>query len=84
LGAPLKHAFYCGRGAKLSEILSALEGAADLKWMTAGTAAHRCGIDAIADLMAFITAKDGIIGIVQGAAETGPRALGSRLPSRED
>ena len=32
----------------------------------------------IADLMAFITARDGIIAIFQGPAETGPRALGHR------
>jgi carbamoyltransferase len=78
LGRPLQHAFYCGRAAKLNEILSVLQSAADLEWLAAGTAADQCGINAIADLMAFITARNGIIGIVQGAAETGPRALGHR------
>ena len=28
--------------------------------------------------MAFITARDGIVAIFQGSAETGPRALGHR------
>ena len=78
LGRPLQHAFYCGRAAKLNEILSVLQSATDLEWLAAGTAADPCGINAIADLMAFITARNGIIGIVQGAAETGPRALGHR------
>jgi carbamoyltransferase len=77
-GTPLKHAFYCGCGASISEILAALKSAADLAWMVVGNASHRSGIDAIADLMAFITARDGIVGIFQGPAETGPRALGHR------
>jgi carbamoyltransferase len=47
-------------------------------WTIAGNAADRRGVDAVADLMAYITAQDGIIGIVQGSAETGPRALGHR------
>ncbi|KAL6053594.1 Carbamoyltransferase [Balamuthia mandrillaris] len=35
-------------------------------------------VKAVADLMAFIVSKDGIVGIYQGSAETGPRALGHR------
>jgi carbamoyltransferase len=77
-GPPLKHAFYCGRAASISEIFVALKSATDLAWTVVGNASHRSGIDAIADLMAFITARDGIIGIYQGSAETGPRALGHR------
>ncbi len=36
------------------------------------------GRDAIADLMAFMVAQSGVIALYQGAAETGPRALGHR------
>ena len=36
------------------------------------------GRDAIADLMAFMVAQGGVIALHQGAAETGPRALGHR------
>ena len=36
------------------------------------------GLDAIADLMASAVAQNGVIAIYQGAAETGPRALGHR------
>ncbi len=37
----------------------------------------------LADLLAFIVSKDGIVGICQGAAETGPRASGRSLDPRE-
>jgi carbamoyltransferase len=36
------------------------------------------GRDSVADLMAFIVAQNGIVALYQGAAETGPRALGHR------
>ena len=36
------------------------------------------GRDEIADLMAFMVAQGGVIALYQGAAETGPRALGHR------
>ena len=36
------------------------------------------GRDAMADLMAFMVAQNGVIALYQGAAETGPRALGHR------
>ena len=36
------------------------------------------GRDAVADLMAYMVARNGIIALYQGAAETGPRALGHR------
>jgi carbamoyltransferase len=74
----LQHAFYCGRAATLSEIRQALDGAPDVAWTIAGDASDRRGVNTVADLMAYITARDGIIGIVQGPAETGPRALGHR------
>jgi carbamoyltransferase len=47
-------------------------------WTIAGDASDRRGVDTVADLMAYITARDGIIGIVPGPAGTGPRALGHR------
>src|SRR6202795_613606 len=78
LGPSLQHAFYCGRAPRMSDILVVLEGAADVAWIGVGDASHRSGIEAIADLMAFITARDGIIAIFQGPAETGTRALGHR------
>jgi carbamoyltransferase len=77
-GSKLEHAFYCGRSSSMSAIVAALNDAADTAWVSVGDASSRPGLEAIADLMAFITAKDGIIAIFQGPAETGPRALGHR------
>jgi carbamoyltransferase len=77
-GPPLEHAFYCGRSPSISAIIDALNDAADVAWVSVADAALRPGLDAIADLMAFITARNGIIAIFQGPAETGPRALGHR------
>ncbi len=78
LGSSLQHAFYCGRAPRMSDIHVALDGAADVAWIGVGDASHGPGMEAIADLMAFITARDGIIALFQGPAETGPRALGHR------
>ena len=78
VGAPLEHAFYCGTPPTEAEIQSALDGAADIAWIRLGDSRGQTRRDAIADLMAFITQRDGIIAIFQGAGETGPRALGHR------
>ncbi len=77
-GPGLDHAFYCGRAPKKCEILEALKDADDVAWVELGDAAQESEREAIADFMAFITARDGVIALFQGAAETGPRALGHR------
>ena len=78
LGAPLEHAFYCGEAPTDTAIRDALAGATDLASMPIGDVASAEGREAVADLMAYMTAQDGIIALYQGAAETGPRALGHR------
>jgi carbamoyltransferase len=78
VGAPLEHAFYCGSSPTVSEIVAALRDAPDVAWAYVGSASDRPGRDAVADLMAFMTERDGIIALFQGPAETGPRALGHR------
>ena len=78
IGPPLDHAFYCGSPPDEAEILSALEGARDIAWMRLGDVSTRAKREAIADLMAYMVAQDGVFAIFQGAAETGPRALGHR------
>lgn len=78
VGPALEHAFYCGRGPTIAEILAALDDAPEAAWIGVGDASHRSGREAVADLMAFITARDGIIAVFQGPAEMGPRALGHR------
>jgi carbamoyltransferase len=76
-GAPMSHAFYCGSPPSHREIATALE-AVDIASTRIGDISTRDGRDALADLMAFMVAKNGIIALYQGAAETGPRALGHR------
>ena len=76
-GAPMTHAFYCGLPPLRDEIETALH------CRRYRLAAHRRYLDRrwprrIADLMAFMVAQGGVIAIDQGAAETGPRALGHR------
>lgn len=76
-GAPMTHAFYCGLPPKSDEISDALK-ADDVASQRIGDASTPQGRDAIADLMASMVAQGGVIALYQGAAETGPRALGHR------
>ncbi len=76
-GAPFSHAFWCGSPSTESEIVQAL-GAPDIASQLVGNVASRTGREALADLMAWCVAEGGIIALFQGAAETGPRALGHR------
>lgn len=78
IGAPLEHAFYCGLAPSDAAIRDALNAAPDVEWTPVGDTRDFRGRDRLADLMAFITAQDGVIGLYHGAAETGPRALGHR------
>jgi carbamoyltransferase len=76
-GAPMTHAFYCGTPPTQQDIAGALE-ADDIASQRIGDISTPEGRDAIADLMAFMVAQSGVIALYQGAAETGPRALGHR------
>jgi carbamoyltransferase len=76
-GAAMTHAFYCGSSPSHEEIAAALQ-ADDIASTRIGDISTPDGRDAIADLMAFMVAQNGIVALYQGAAETGPRALGHR------
>lgn len=76
-GAPMTHAFHCGDAPTPDEIGAALN-AGDIASQRIGDVSTPAGRDAIADLMAFMVARSGIIALYQGPAETGPRALGHR------
>jgi carbamoyltransferase len=76
-GAPMTHAFYCGLAPSHDDIAAALK-ADGLASQRIGDIATSAGRDDIADLLAFIVAQGGVIALYQGAAETGPRALGHR------
>jgi carbamoyltransferase len=76
-GEPMTHAFYCGTAPSRQDIATALE-AGDIASQRIGDISTPVGRDRIADLMAFMVAHNGIVALYQGAAETGPRALGHR------
>jgi carbamoyltransferase len=76
-GAPITHAFYCGTPPMHEDIAAALQ-ASDISSLRVGDISTPERREAIADLMAFIVAQNGVIALYQGAAETGPRALGHR------
>ncbi|WP_407154146.1 carbamoyltransferase C-terminal domain-containing protein [Bradyrhizobium sp. STM 3557] len=76
-GPALKHAFYCGLPPARDEIEAALADH-DVVEEQIGEIASDDGRAAVADLMAFMVARGGVIALYQGAGETGPRALGHR------
>jgi carbamoyltransferase len=76
-GAPMTHAFYCGMPPSREAIAVALK-ADDIASQHIGDISTPDGRGVIADLMAFMVARGGVIALYQGAAETGPRALGHR------
>jgi carbamoyltransferase len=78
LGEKLRHAFYCGAAPSGAEIEAALCAGEDIAWLALGDTSDTTGRDRVADLLAFCIARDGVLGLFQGPAETGPRALGHR------
>lgn len=77
-GESLQHAFYCGRASTRGEIEDAVTNAEKIGHRHLGNVSTRAERERIADLLAYIVSRDGVVGIFQGAAETGPRALGHR------
>jgi carbamoyltransferase len=78
LGAKLRHAFYGGIAPSGGEIEAALRGTAEIACVELGNTSALAGRERIADLLALCIAYDGVLGLFQGPAETGPRALGHR------
>lgn len=76
-GEQLSHAFYCGIPPSRADIEAALQ-ADDLSSQILGDSSTPAGCSAIADLLATVISQSGIVALYQGAAETGPRALGHR------
>ena len=74
----LRNPFLCGRGYTQLEIEAALQSQAEVGHQVIGSASSAASLQRLADLMAYIVSHDGVVGIFQGAAETGPRALGHR------
>jgi carbamoyltransferase len=78
IGAPIEHAFYCGSPPREGDIRTALASSQDTEWIELKSAANADARMLFADFMAYMTAQDAIFALYQGAAETGPRALGHR------
>lgn len=78
LGPPMTHAFICGSPWRSENNERAIEEAEDTKSLELGNIRDSRERSRIADLVAYIVSHDGILGLFQGASETGPRALGHR------
>ena len=77
-GAPLRHAFYCGAAPTDRAIEAAVDASKEIGWRFVGSVATTEGCESVADFLAACIAADGVLGLFQGVAETGPRALGHR------
>jgi carbamoyltransferase len=77
-GTPLQHAFYCGFAPTTSSIRTALKAEPVARSMALGDCSDPETRERVADFLAYAVANDRIIGLYQGASETGPRALGHR------
>jgi carbamoyltransferase len=78
LGPPLQHAFYCGSPATGASVREAVDAEPTAGSMSLGDCSEPAVMAHVADLLAHAVASDRIMGLFQGAAETGPRALGHR------
>jgi carbamoyltransferase len=78
LGPPLQHAFICGSAPANEDIEQAIAAAEDTKSLVIGNVNNPAERRQIADLVAYIISRDGVMGLFQGPSETGPRALGHR------
>ncbi|WP_231741944.1 carbamoyltransferase C-terminal domain-containing protein [Stieleria varia] len=75
----LAHPFLCGHAASENDINVALAlSIDDIGSEPFGNIHSQDSLDRVSDLMAYIVAHGGVIGLYQGAAESGPRALGHR------
>jgi carbamoyltransferase len=77
-GESLQHAFYCGIAPARIDVEEALVRVTEIGYRRLGSVLADGGRERLADLLAWIVAHDGVVGIFQGRAETGPRALGHR------
>ncbi|MEZ6064788.1 MAG: carbamoyltransferase C-terminal domain-containing protein [Planctomycetaceae bacterium] len=77
-GSKLTNPFLCGLPPTRDEIQSALDAAPDIGFEQLPNVNEVEGRLHVADMLGEIISRNGVIGIFQGAAETGPRALGHR------
>jgi carbamoyltransferase len=77
-GPPLRHAFYCGLASTTSTIRATASAEPEVGDMPLGDISDPEVMVSVADLLARAVANDCVMGLYQGVAETGPRALGHR------
>lgn len=77
-GGCLPSVFLCGTSPTTSDIRCALAANDEIRHQLLGNVLDHGARDHVAGRLAEVIARDGIVGIYQGAAETGPRALGHR------
>lgn len=77
-GEPLQHAFYCGDPPTTAEIQEAIQSTPKVDCLPLGCVDPEDRRKLLADLLAWLISQDAVIGLFQGAGETGPRALGHR------
>ncbi|MCP4264625.1 MAG: carbamoyltransferase [Candidatus Brocadiaceae bacterium] len=70
--------FLCGLSPSSINIRETLETSSFIHYDDLGNINDENTLKKVADYMAYIVSQDGIVGIYQGSAETGPRALGHR------
>ncbi len=77
-GKPLRHAFYCGVAPTGASVRAAITAEPTANSMELGDCSDPEVRQRVADLLASLISKNGIVGLYQGNSETGPRALGHR------
>ena len=70
--------FVCGLSPASDRIRQALEETGHVQYEVLGNISQGPNLRLLADFMAFSVSRNAVIGIFQGPAETGPRALGHR------
>ncbi len=75
---PMEHAFICGNPPMNGEIEKTIFEATDIGSIKLGNISDKNEMNEIADFLAYVISRNGIIGLYQGVGETGPRALGHR------
>lgn len=76
--SPMNHAFICGKAPEDGEIKKQIAESCELGSIVLGNIHNKDELIKVADFMAYVISKNGIIGLYQGVGETGPRALGHR------
>jgi carbamoyltransferase len=77
-GPPMRHAYLCGPEYSAGEIRQALRASPENGHIELGNVSSPEDQERIAHLLARLVSRDLVVGLFQGIAETGPRALGHR------